>query len=280
MQPTFKRFIQNLSAAGIENPRLEARRLLGVALNLPNEDFYSRRPLTASEISRAESFLQRRLEHEPLDKIIGRKPFYKADFIVSKDVLSPRPDTEILVEAAISLLQGKSAPRVLDLGTGSGCIIISILGDVPAACGTAVDISVSALEIAAANAEALGVKQRIKFMNISWFDASFADSFSKPFDLIVSNPPYIPTAEIAGLEKEVRAYDPLTALDGGADGLRDYRRLAAVVPPLLKKNGRLLLEVGEGQAAAVEAIFETAGLIPEKTLPDLSGIKRCVILKK
>ena len=280
MQPTFKRFIQNLSAAGIENPRLEARRLLSFALNLEEVDIFSSRRLSAEEVKKAEAFLQRRLEHEPLDKIIGRKPFYKAEFIVSDAVLSPRPDTEILVEAAVAFLRDKPAPRVLDLGTGSGCIILSILGDVPKARGTAVDISAAALQIAAANAGALGLENRIELMNAGWFDENFADSFSAPFELIVSNPPYIPTAEIAGLEKEVRAHDPLTALDGGADGLRDYRRLAEVVPPLLKAGGRLMLEVGEGQAAAVAAIFGAAGLEPEEILPDLSGTERCVILKK
>ncbi len=280
MQPTFKRFIQNLSAAGIENPRLEARRLLSFALNLEDVDIFSSRRLSAEEVKKAEAFLQRRLEHEPLDKIIGRKPFYKAEFIVSDAVLSPRPDTEILVEAAVAFLRGKPAPRVLDLGTGSGCIILSILGDVPEAQGTAVDISAAALQIAAANAGALGLENRIELMNAGWFDENFADSFSAPFELIVSNPPYIPTAEIAGLEKEVRAHDPLTALDGGVDGLRDYRRLAEVVPPLLKAGGRLMLEVGEGQAATVAAIFGAAGLKPEEILPDLSGTERCVILKK
>lgn len=283
MQATFTNFIQRLSAAGVESPRLEARRLLEVALCCDSQAIYSSKILTKAEKSKAEALLARRLQGEPLDKIIGIKPFYKYDFKVSSAVLSPRPDTEILVEAAIALLQDKEAPqspKILDLGTGSGCIVLSILADVSQASGTAVDTSSQALLIAKENAQNLGVTSRLAFLHADWNEAGFLAHFPQPFDMVVSNPPYIPSAEIATLDKEVRCYDPKAALDGGADGLRDYRRLAELMPSLLQDGGYLLLEVGEGQAEDVAKIFNLSGMQTSNILCDLAGTKRCVIMKK
>ena len=222
--------------------------------------------------------LQDRLKHKPLCKIVGKKAFYKYDFHVDCNVLSPRPDTEILVEAAIHLGQENKLTRVLDLGTGSGCILLSVLADLPNAKGVGIDISDKALEIAQTNAEMLGVVSRVELMRASWFDDNL--SLGDKFDLIVSNPPYIKSADIATLDTEVKDYDPMLALDGGADGYRDYKKLAERIPSWIKDGGYVLLEVGIGQAEKVAQIFQEKGLSLCEIVKDLAGINRCVILKK
>jgi release factor glutamine methyltransferase len=223
--------------------------------------------------------LQQRLAHKPLDKIIGRREFYKANFVVNENVLSPRPDTEILVEEAIKLLPD-TAVEILDLGTGSGCIIESILAEKPQARGVAVDISAAALQTARLNAENLQLTTRLDFVNADWFAPDFCAEIGKKFDMIVSNPPYIPTADIATLAAEVKNYDPAAALDGGADGYDSYRRISELAPELLQNGGYILLEAGIGQAEKIADIFCNHKLKLINIVPDLNGISRCIILQK
>lgn len=277
----FDELINALRQGGIESPRLEARMIAGAVLGLENEAFLFTPPsVTECQLIQMKLMVSERLKRRPLDKIIGRKGFYKYDFKVSEAVLSPRPDTEILVEAAAGWLKSNPRKRILDLGTGSGCIILSLLADFPELSGIGLDISPAALEIATANAYQLGVEKRVSFRTSSWFDKNLAQNIGEKFDIIVSNPPYIPAADITTLEPEVREHDPLSALDGGPDGLRDYQQIARQIHDLLNENGVLFLEVGIHQSADVAAIFIGQGLQLVNILKDLGGIERCVILKK
>ena len=274
MSLSFNDVVRILAEGKIPSPRLEARILFEyLGLN-------QFAPVDGEAEIRLRSLLERRLAHAPLDKILGKRDFYKNTFAVSKDVLTPRPDTEILVETAIDLLPKKIPQKILDLGTGSGCILLSVLGDCPKACGMAVDKSEPALFIAKHNAEVLGLDKRVTFMRADWFEADFVEHIGSGFDMIVSNPPYIPTEDILSLEPEVRQYDPLLALDGGKDGFEHYRRIAELTPHLLKQGGYILLEAGQGQAKQIADIFEHEGLHFVEIRQDLSGIERCVILKK
>lgn len=262
--------IAALIKAHIPSPRLEADIILKKAAPEYPE-------VSLAEKKQVMAILARRQKYEPLDKIIGVKEFYKYTFCVNGNVLSPRPDTETLVESALSLIPESSPCRIIDLGTGSGCILLSLLKERPQASGVGVDISSKALSLAAKNAALLGVKNRVAFINKSWQEKG---GITECFDFIVSNPPYIPSREIASLAPEVKNYDPLLALDGGSDGYDCYKQIAAVAPLILKKGGYILLEAGKGQDEDIVKIFTSQGLIYQKTVPDLAGINRCVILKK
>ena len=274
MSLSFSEVVRILAEGKIPSPRLEARILFEY---LELNQFA---PAEGDKEAQLRALLNKRLAHAPLDKILGKREFYKNTFAVSKDVLSPRPDTEILVEAAIDLTEKKIPQKILDLGTGSGCILLSILADCPQACGMAVDKSEAALAVAHHNAKALNLFNRVTFMHADWFERDFVEHIGSGFDLVVSNPPYIPTADILTLEPEVRQFDPILALDGGKDGFEHYRRIAELTPHLLKQGGHILLEAGIGQASKIGEIFEHEGLHLIEIRPDLSGIERCVILKK
>lgn len=278
MSLNFAQICQALAKNGVANPRLETRLIMAFVLQCQPAEVFSDSALTAEQSRKADEILRRRLQHEPLDKIFGHREFYKFDFIVDKNVLSPRPDTEILVEEAVSLARDNMS--ILDLGTGSGCIIASILSEHPQMQGTAVDISAASLDIARRNAENLGISPRLRFIRADWFSAGICQTIGQKFDMIVSNPPYIPTADIATLEAEVKNNDPLAALDGGDDGLQSYMRIAEIAPQLLNAKGYILLEVGINQAHEVADIFVANKLKLLKILPDLSGIERCVVLQK
>lgn len=262
--------IAELVKEKIPSPRLET----DIILRYAAPDYPE---ITESQKEKALQMLNRRLHHEPLDKIIGKREFYKFIFEVNSDVLSPRPDTEILVERALALIPKEKKLEILDLGTGSGCILLSLLAERPQCRGVGVDVSQKALEIAKQNAESLKLSEKVTFINKSWTEPNF---INEQFDIIVSNPPYIPTEDIAGLEEEVKNYDPLLALDGGVDGLDCYRQIAQTVPLILKNDGYILLEVGYNQAEAVIKIFKEQGLKFEEKAADLAGINRCIILKK
>ncbi len=281
MKYSIRQLIPILSAAKIASPRLEARIILAHVLQKDSVDIGNDEyELSAEACARLQTLLKQRTAHAPLDKLLGVREFYKYRFNVNENVLSPRPDTEILVEAAIKYVFNHNFSSVLDLGTGSGCILLSILADCPSVFGTGVDASRPALNTARENAAALGLSGRCRLLCLDWFSSDFAAGVGGPFDLIVSNPPYIPSAEISALDEEVRNHDPQMALDGGKDGFDHYRRLAEIVPVLLKNEGMLLLEGGMGQAAEISKIFATRGLQPVSILKDLSGIERCIILKK
>lgn len=269
-----------LRGGGIDNPRLEARILVGATLGIPAvEVLFSHQNLTTQQEEKLLNWVQLRLAHQPIDKIIGVKEFYKSSFKVSCDVLSPRPDTEILVEEAIGLARENHFEKILDLGTGSGCIILSILGDIPKLKGKAIDQSVAALEIARENALHLGLENQVEFIHASWFDEDVATKTGVGFDVIVSNPPYIPSDDIATLDAEVKVFDPFQALDGGSSGLMHYEKISQLSPSLLKPKGYILLEIGISQASEVIKIFQSQGFSHVQTLLDLGGIERCLVMQ-
>ena len=282
MTPDFDRICRLLAEHQIANPRLETRLLMAAVKQCPSENIYSDTFLTPEQTSRLEEFVRLRLAHYPLDKILGHRAFYKADFIVDESVLSPRPDTEILVEEALLLVPAEQTANhtILDLGTGSGCIIESLLAENPVSTGVAVDISDKSLQIARLNAQKLNLTNRLRFICADWFDDNFLTIIDQKFDLIVSNPPYIPTADISTLEPEVKNHDPLLALDGGKDGLTSYKRLAELAPHLLKPKGCIVLEVGINQAQSVAEIFIRQKMKLLKIAKDLGGIDRCLVLQK
>ncbi|MDD2795938.1 peptide chain release factor N(5)-glutamine methyltransferase [Acidocella sp.] len=256
-----------LAQAGIEEPRREARLLLAAA-----EGITAARLLLQAEVTpeRFEPLVARRAAREPLAYILSRKEFWGLNFAVSPATLIPRPDTETLVEAVLAL--GIAPARVLDLGTGTGCLLLALLSEFPAAFGVGVDISPAAAALAADNARSLGLASRAAFCAGNW-----AAALSGMFDLVVSNPPYIPSADIAGLMPEVAGFEPASALHGGADGLEAYRLLIAALPRLLTMNGAAVLELGVGQAPDVAALAAQAGFAAT-TRADLGGVPRALIL--
>lgn len=270
-----------LKEKGIEISRFELKILLAAALGIEPADL----PFYTADVNEAaadkfEKMVARRAEGCPVDKIIGLRGFYKYDFIVNEDVLSPRPETEIMVEKALVLLKNTPSPHLLEFGIGSGCVLLSVLKELTNSRGIGIDVSAHALAVAAQNAERLCVQNRLELKNMSWFDSAADKLGDDSFDIIFSNPPYIPSAEIPLLDKEVRAFDPITALDGGADGLKDYGRLSALAARLLKKGGFLLFEIGEGQADAVVSLAQQQGLFLYERVKDLAQTERCIILKK
>ena len=276
----YQNIIEKLAEGNIPSPRLEARILMAHVCNISPNEVTGSLKLNERQNIQLEHLLQQRLAHKPLDKILGHKEFYKYDFIVNEDVLSPRPDTEVLLEAALELIQDSGISSVLDLGVGSGCILLSLLKEFDLLEGIGIDKSESALQVAKTNAVKLNVEKRCKLINADWFEPQFTDHIAKKVDLIVSNPPYIPTADIATLDTEVRNFDPMPALDGGIDGLDSYKRIAQIAPYLLQENGYIILEIGINQTQAVQNIFEQSSFKLLKIINDLSGIERCLIFVK
>ena len=269
-----------LRDAGAETPALDARLLLCLATGLTHEALiaHGQEPIAPEEAARLAGYVARRLDGEPVSRIRGTRDFYGRDFLIDACTLDPRPDTETLVDAALDTIAQngwKDRPlELLDLGTGSGCILLTLLAELPQAEGVGTDASEGALRVAAENARRLGVAPRARFLAADWLDG-----MEGQFDLIVSNPPYIPSAEIAGLAREVAAYDPRPALDGGADGLDAYRRIAEGAGALLAPGGQLLVEIGASQADAVLALLREAGFpVGEASVRwDLAGRPRCIL---
>jgi len=269
---------RRLAGAGIENARREARLLLSAALDVRPESLLgsSRRPLDPGPARTYDGLLRRRTGREPMAQILGQREFWSLAFAVSRDVLTPRPDSETVVEAALDAVGDREAPlRVLDLGTGSGCLLLALLHELPRATGTGIDNSHAACRIARANAQALGLADRAGFLVGDW-DASVAGTF----DLVVSNPPYIPSSAIVELMPEVRDHEPVGALDGGEDGLDAYRRMLIGIHRLLDSGGRLVLEVGAGQGDGVAKLLPPAGLGLLDRRPDLAGVERSLTARR
>ncbi|BCW87943.1 Release factor glutamine methyltransferase [Alphaproteobacteria bacterium SO-S41] len=263
-----------LIAAGIESPRREARLLLAHVLGLEASDLAleGEREVDAEVAGAFRTALARRAAHEPFAYIAGRRAFWSFDLEVTPATLIPRPDTETLVETALKLAGHPAAPlEILDLGTGSGAILIALLAELPNATGFGVDVSEPALAIARRNALRSGVAARARFARSSWWS-----HVSGSFDLVVSNPPYIPTAEIAALDADVRDHEPRLALDGGPDGLAAYRAIASVAVSRLSPGGALIVEVGQGQAEDVARMFMASGFAATEIAADLAGIPRVV----
>lgn len=280
MSSFFTEIIEQLIKVHIDSPRLETRLIFAYVLNKDISEIYENIDTNSTQKENILSLVNKRIQGYPLDKILGHKEFYKYDFIVDENVLSPRPDTEILVEEAINLIKTKNLNNIVDLGTGSGCIILSILKDCPQLKGYAVDISEKALTIATENAKKLNITQNIKFIKSSWFDKDFINRIDAKFDIIVTNPPYIPSSDIPKLSKDVKDHDPLMALDGGTDGLISYKKIAELTPALLNNGGYICIEAGINQANDIVKIFTSKGLVLYKIVKDLSNIDRCVILQK
>jgi release factor glutamine methyltransferase len=272
---------QRLDAGLIETPAIDARRLLADALGAVAGDLVREpeRRLTDSEGGVLEAYARRRLDHEPVSRILGRRAFYGRDFIVTPATLDPRPCSETLIDAVLQVAAeegwSKKPIRILDVGTGTGCLVLTLLSELPRATGLATDISREALETARGNAAQLGLLERIEFQA-----RSFLEDLGERFDILISNPPYISTGDIAGLYAEVREFDPVTALDGGPDGLEAYRQigrdLSRVVPA-----GWVFFEVGAGQAQDVAVLLaeRAAGVEDIRFFSDLGGHVRCVALK-
>lgn len=271
-----------LKAAGAPNPVNDARALLQAAANVSRLDILTdpHRKLAAVEQSALEQLVARRAAREPLGYILGRLGFWKIDLEVRPGVLNPRHDTESVVEAALKRLEGVATPRILDLGVGSGAILFALLAERPDASGVGVDVSDEALAIAGANADRLGLNDRVRLVKDDWSTGLDRGLQQTDFDLVVTNPPYIATADIAGLEPEVRDHEPRLALDGGPDGLTAYRHLAPQIKAALKPGGVFVLEIGQGQGPAVSALMAAQDLVVQALRPDLSGIGRALIGQK
>jgi release factor glutamine methyltransferase len=270
------------NAADIESAELDARTLIGAALNLDLTGLIASgaRTLAASEATRLDEYAQRRLAGEPVARIIGTKEFWGLPIKLSAATLVPRPDTETVVERALDILRADDAQnralRIADLGTGSGAILLALLSELPHAQGIGTDISADALDTAASNAAQLNLADRASFIR-----CDYATGLSGRFDLIVSNPPYIRSAEIAGLATEVRDHDPLLALDGGPDGLSAYRALIPQSAALLAPGGVLVVEAGQGQSGAIGTLMTDAGLTVDSCpKSDLAGIFRAITGRK
>ncbi len=259
-----------LAGKGVENARLEAEWLLSAALDLDRVGLYVNfeKPLLPEELTAFRGMIGRRAKREPLQYILGTQEFMGLEFRVTPAVLIPRHDTETLVLEAMS--RAGSAKRVLDLGAGSGCIAVTLAKLLPTAQVTAVDCSAESLAIAAENAQRNNVT--VRFFTGSLFEPLAGERY----DLIVSNPPYIPTADLAGLQPEVREYEPRGALDGGADGLDFYRLIIPAAPSYLVSGGRLMVEVGIGQAEAVQELFAAAGFTEIFIASDPGNVQRVV----
>jgi release factor glutamine methyltransferase len=273
---------QSLAAAGIDGAGRDARLLVAAASGCTTADIiaYPERPLSDAVLLRLEETVKRRAAHEPVSRILGEREFYGRSFRLSPATLDPRADSETLIEAALAIAERegwRERPiRILDIGTGTGCLLLTLLAELPHATGLGTDVSRDALATAAANAERLGLAGRADFEMHDVFDG-----VSGSFDLVISNPPYIASGEIAGLSRDVREYDPLAALDGGQDGLDLYRRIAEGLDRVLK--GWVVLEVGAGQAESVAVLLHQAFVKTRQaevsSYCDLGGHTRCVALR-
>lgn len=264
---------RQLEAAGVESPVFDARLLVEAGAGVARLDIITdpRRAMSDAQVEAVRALAARRAAREPVSQILGRKAFWSLEFAVTRDVLTPRPETEMLVTLALELIPVDASARILDLGVGSGAILLSILSERPNAHGIGVDLSTDALAVARANADALGLSTRAEFHHGGW-NAPVGGGF----DIVLSNPPYIPSAEIDTLEPEVSRYEPRMALDGGGDGLDAYPAIVLQLEQWLRPGGSYGLEVGQGQAAVVAALLGEAGLQPEAARLDLAGIPRVV----
>lgn len=265
---------RRLRAAGIEDADSSARRLVAATFGIAEQRLgFAAEAIDEAARRTLDARLARRIAGEPVGRILGVRGFWRHDFALGPDVLEPRPDTETVVEAALAALaeMGRQRPRIADIGTGSGAILVSLLAERPDALGLGIDIAPGAVAVARRNAQAAGVGDRALFAV-----ADFAAALAPGFDLVVSNPPYIPTADLAGLPAEVR-HDPRRALDGGPDGLDPYRAVCAQARRVLAPGGRLVLEIGDGAAGGVSAVAGAAGLGLATARTDLGGHVRAMV---
>jgi release factor glutamine methyltransferase len=266
-----------LQDAGIERARAEARLLAAQALGISVEAVVGDdgRVLSETEQRALDDLARRRARREPMSQILGYREFYGRRFAVTADVLTPRPDSETLIEAVLSHVDRAAPLRLLELGVGSGCLLLTLLAELPQTTGVGVDLSQVALAVARANAATLGVAGRCALIEGDW-----TSSVAERFDVVISNPPYIPSKALAQLDPEVSWYEPRLALDGGEDGLTFYRRVAADCERLLIPGGLLAVEIGQGQCDDVTQLLRQGGLEVLESRRDLAGIERCIRARK
>ncbi|MBR7158366.1 MAG: peptide chain release factor N(5)-glutamine methyltransferase [Alphaproteobacteria bacterium] len=270
-----------LTKAGIETPRLDARLLIAEAIGknpsfILMHDDYS---VSVNEEEKISSFIARRAQREPVSRIIGVRDFWKLSFCLNEDTLDPRPDSETLVEAVVHSFAAQTQPlNILDLGTGTGCLLLALLSELKTAKGLGIDISPKAIAAAKANADRNGLSAKAEFIAASWH--TLPANAVKTYDIIISNPPYIPQEELSSLAPEVRCFDPEAALNGGEDGLTAYREISLLLPSLLCEKGSFFCEIGKGQEDDVTAIMTSAGLHLNKMHKDFGGITRCLHFQK
>jgi len=270
-----KRGAETLAAAGIDNPWREARLLLSHASGLTETELigYPERAVESAE--EFDALLDRRAAHEPMSHLLGRREFWSLSFKVTANTLDPRPDSETIIEAALDHVREAEAPlRILDLGTGTGCLLAALLSEFRQALGIGVERDGATAEVAQRNLRRLGLAARGRVVVGDW-----TASLRSEFDLIVSNPPYIPAADIPALQPEVAYFEPVLALDGGADGLDAYRALFPAIAGLLAPGGVAIAEFGAGQRDSVIRLAEMAGLMVLEVRDDLAGHPRCLVCK-
>jgi release factor glutamine methyltransferase len=269
---------RRLRDAGIERPEAEARILLEAASGRGRGQIiaFPEHPLPDRHRLDFDALIARRCVREPISRILGRREFWSLSFKLDAGTLDPRPDSETLVTAVLERVRDRAARLdILDLGTGTGCLLLALLSELPAARGVGVDVSEAATRGASRNAERLGLSERAEFIVSDW-----ARDLDGAFDIVISNPPYIESDAIDGLAPEVARHDPRAALDGGADGLDAYRALLPQAARLLRAGGLLVLEMGQGQGAAVCNLARRAGFIQSESAADLAGIERCLLFRK
>ena len=266
-----KKITKILAEGGIETNSLDARIILREIFNFDEKELILNSDLILSEskISKVQKIITRRLNLEPVSKIFGKRDFYNSTFSISDDVLDPRPETENIVEIANNFILEKGYESFIDLGTGSGCIILSILKENKNLTAVGVDISIDAINIAKKNSKDMNLEKRSSFLVSNWLSSIY-----NSYDLIISNPPYIPSDEIITLSKTVKNFDPLISLDGGQDGLKCYKEIAQDINRVINKNGRVILEIGYNQAHDVIKIFESKEFKLLKIYNDINGLNR------
>ncbi len=275
---TFAAAVERLAGAGVAEPRRDARLLISHALGVEPEVVlgFPERMLDSAQARRIARLVALRAERRPMAQILGQREFWSLNFIVTEDTLDPRPDSECVIEAALARIAvRRAAHRILDFGTGTGCLLLALLHELPNATGIGVDISLAACAVAARNAASLGLARRADFAVADWGSA-----IRGRFDVIVANPPYIPEAELARLEPEVSLFEPRLALDGGPGGVAAYRRFAPDLARLLAPDGLAVVEFGAGQAAPVTELMCNPGLRREAVIADLAGRERAAVFRR
>jgi release factor glutamine methyltransferase len=279
LREAFQILVRELISFGSKSAHLDARLLIGKAFGISSETFLLKpeTELNPDKISILNSIVSRRLAHEPMAYILGKKEFWSLRFLVNKSVLIPRPETETIIECVIGRIPNrKSNLHILDLGTGSGCVLLALLNEFHHAFGVGIDISSEAIAVAQENASRNGLENRSAFRQGDW--ESNADNFIGNYDIVVSNPPYIPTKDIGKLDKGVTKYEPVQSIDGGKDGLRAYRYILEKLPILLNKDGFAVFEVGFGQVAPLKKILEQSEFKILEIREDLASISRVVLV--
>ena len=266
-----RKLCNNFSIIGIETPELDARIILKEVLSLDDKDLILKESLDIPDemIKEIIAIESRRLNGEPISKIFKKRDFYNSTFLISNDVLDPRPETELIVEIANNFIDKNEVKNILDLGTGSGCILLSILKENKMINGLGIDLSKDAISIAKQNSKKLNLETQSNFLISNWMS-----SVNYKYDLVVSNPPYIASEDIKKLSKSVKIYDPILSLDGGDDGLNSYRLIASDLKRVVSKNALIIIEIGYNQSLQVIEIFKKNNFKLMKKYNDINGLDR------